>query len=473
MTKNGIFKNYLYNTSYQLLIIILPLVTAPYVSRILGPENIGAYSYTQSITSYFILFGCIGLNLYGQRECAYNQENIESRSKIFFEIVILKCIMVIVSLVLFVLLTINSKTYKMFLMIQTIELLASALDITWFFQGIEEFKKITIRNFIIKIASVILVFVLIKEKKDIYIYILIYSLSIAFGNISMWLFLRKYISIQYIKKLNIFRHFKPALIIFVPQIATSIYTILDKTMIGFITGDASQVAYYEQAQKIVKLAMAIVTSMGTVMLSRIAFFYNSKKSKEINKAIYKNFDFACFLAFPLCGGLIGISANFIPWFLGSEFKGSILNLIIISPILIFISLSNVIGNQYLLPTMQQKKYTFSVLVGSVINFVCNLILIRYFESVGASISTVLSEFSVTVIQFLLIRNEFSVSKVIINAKNYMVSSLIMLLVVLLIGTLNINAILITILQIFIGAITYIGLLFLIKDKIFDEIKGLL
>lgn len=244
-----VIKNYLYNLGYQVLIILLPLVTTPYVSRVLGAKGIGTYGYTNSITQYFILFGCIGLNLYGQREIAYYQNDIQKRSKVFFELLLLRIITVSISIILYYFSFCQNPTYGYIFSIQIIDVVASMFDISWLYQGMEDFKKIVLRNTLVKICGLIIIFMFVKSPADLPIYVLSYSATLLLGNLSMWMYLPKFVKKVSLKYLNIQKHLKPTIVLFLPQIATSIYTMLDKTMIGALTNNTAEVGYYEQSQK--------------------------------------------------------------------------------------------------------------------------------------------------------------------------------------------------------------------------------
>ena len=239
-------------------------------------ENVGIYGYTLSIVTYFVLFGALGISMYAQREIAYVQSDIKERSKIFFEIIIFRFITMFVSILLYYIFFVNGNNYQHYYFILIMELVSTCFDISWFFQGLEEFKKTVIRNIIVKLISFICILVFVKTKNDLSIYILIYVLSNFIGNISLWIYLPKYIEKIKINELNIFKHLKPTLWLFIPQIAMQIYTVLDKTMIGTIIEDKSEVGYYEQAQKIVKLCLTLVTSLGIVMVPRMANTFASR-----------------------------------------------------------------------------------------------------------------------------------------------------------------------------------------------------
>lgn len=468
MSKKNIAKNYVFNLAYQILAILIPLITTPYLSRVLGAENIGIYSYTLSITTYFILFGSLGVSLYGQREIAYFQDDIKKRSKSFYEISIMKCITMFISLFIFYIVFCLKGEYHIYYKILILEIVANMIDISWYFQGLEEFKKTVTRNIIVKLISVVSIFLFVKGKSDLVLYFIIYTLSTFLGNFSLWLYLPKYVKKIKFKDLNIKKHIKPTIMLFIPQIATQIYTVLDKTMIGTIIADKSEVGFYEQAQKIIKMLMALATSLGTVMMPRIAATYAKGEIKKVREYMNKSFAFITMLAFPLMLGIISVAYHFVPVFYGEGYDKVSVLLCVISPIIVLIGLSNVTGTQYLLPTKQQNKYTISVIVGAVVNFFFNLILIKSLASIGASIATVIAEFAVTLTQFILIRKEIKILDVIKITYKYVIASIIMFICSLIIGHLISNNILSIFAQVGISGITYFVMLIILKDKMIFE-----
>ncbi len=468
MAKKSIARNYIYNLIYQILAIIIPIITTPYLSRVLGAENIGIYSYTLSITTYFILFGSLGVATYGKREIAYVQEKKYERSKIFFEIIIMRFLTLSISLLAFYLCFCQKGEYSVYYQILLLEILASCIDISWFFHGLEEFKKTVTRNIIIKLMSVICIFLFVKTSNDLLIYFCIYTLSNFIGNISLWFYLPKYIEKIEINKLNILKHIKPVFILFIPQIATQIYTVLDKTMIGTIILDKSEVGFYEQAQKIVKILLAIATSLGTVMMPRISLAFAKHENDKIKKYMNKSFAFISMLAFPIMFGIISVSDSFVPLFFGNGYSKVAILIRVISPIVILIGISNVIGTQYLLPTKQQAKYTFSVITGAIVNFILNFILIKKYWSIGASIATVIAELSVTVVQLILVRQDIRIWDIIKTTHKYIISSIIMFLISMLIAyVLPVGAVTM-IIQIVVSVIVYFMILVLMKDDLIFE-----
>ena len=450
------------------MIIIVPLITTPYLSRVLGAENIGIYSYTLSITTYFILLGSLGVSTYGQREIAYVRDNKKLRTKTFIEILIMRTITLMISTIIFYFSFASNGEYGMYYKILLLEIIANMIDISWIFQGQEEFKKTVIRNTIVKFISVVCIFLFVKTQNDLSKYFLIYVLSTLLGNFSLWLYLPKYIQRIRIKELRIWKHFKPTIELFIPQIAMQIYTVLDKTMIGAIVEDKSEVGFYEQAQKIIKLLVTIATALATVMVPRMANTFANGEKDKLKEYLNKSFKFVLLLVFPLMLGIISIANKFVPIFYGEGYEKVIYLIIVISPIILAIGLSGVMGTQYLLPTKQQKKYTISVVVGSIVNFIFNMIFINLWQSIGASIATVIAEFTVTGIQFYLMRKEIKLLDVLKMAKKYCIAGIIMFCISIMIGILIKDNLLSIIIQIGISAIVYIGILLLMKDELVLE-----
>ena len=467
--KKSVTKNYIYNLAYQILIIILPVITTPYISRVLGVENIGIYSYTLSISAFFILFGSLGVALYGKREIAYMQKDKKSYTIAFWEILILRVITMSVSLLIFGLTFVRNGEYQNYFKILILEIIANCIDISWFFQGLEEFKKTVIRNMIVKIVSVVCIFVFVKTREDLTKYFIIYVLSMLIGNGSLWLYLPRFLTKIKINELNVKKHFKPTFSLFLPQIATEIYTILDRTMIGLIVNDKSEVGFYDQSQKIIKMLLTVITSLGTVMLPRIANNFANGKKKKIAKYMKKSFNMVFFLSFPMIFGIISVSDIFVPKFFGEGYEKVAILMNVISPIFLFIGLSNVIGTQYLLPTKRQKEYTISVVCGAIVNFIINISLIWNYGAIGASIGTVVAEFSVTAVQVFFVRKDFKALKILNSSRNYLFASLIMFVICLVIRSIVRKPYFSMALQVAIGGIIYLAILIILEDKFVFEI----
>lgn len=471
----SIAKNYIYNTAYQILALIAPFITTPYLARVLGPENIGIYSYTYSVANYFILLASFGVASYAQREIAYYQDNKHQQSRIFFEISILRLILVLISLFLYYLVVSYYATDTTIYWIQALNILAVLFDISWFFQGLEEFGKIVFRNVIVKVLNIASIFLLIKSSDDLLLYIfLLGSLNVLSG-ILIWGYLPSYLEKVSKSEINPFRNFIVIVQMFLPVIAIQVYTILDKTMIGVMTQSPLENGYYEQAEKIVRIALTFVTSLGTVMLPRIAYAYAHQQYNEIKDYMMKSYQFTWFISIPMMLGMISIADFFVPWFFGPGYDKVIPLLKIFSVLFIAVGLAFVTGVQYLIPTNRQNQYTISVTCGAVLNFFINLAVIPSLMSVGAAIASIIAEVTGMLIQFYFVRQEFSLWKIFYCSKIYWISGLIMYIcIILLKSQLTIN-IFNTFLLIGIGSTIYIAILYYRKDEMvtlfLKKIKG--
>ena len=317
--KSSIKQNYAYNLIYQISTIIVPLITLPYVSRIFHASGIGIYSYTLSIVTYFSMFSVLGIAVYGQLEIAKFRDNIEKRSKIFLEIIYTRIILGFIIMLLYSLLIIFSKEYKMMYIIMSFNILGSLADISWYFQGMEQFKPIALKNTFIKIFGAILIMTIIKRESQIYLYAAILQGTYFLGNASLWPNLKNSIVKTNIDKNSVINHLKKSFIYFIPSFATSIYTVLDKSMIGWLSTSNAQNGYYEQAHKIEQVLVTLVTSLGTVTMPRIAYLQQEKKNEKIKEIVNNAIEFVCFLSFPIFIGIISISNRLIPFFLGNGY----------------------------------------------------------------------------------------------------------------------------------------------------------
>lgn len=467
--KKSIAKNYIYNLAYQLLAILLPLVTTPYLSRVLGAEPIGIFGYTVSIVTYFILFGSLGVAMYGQREIAYLQQDKKGQTKTFWEIVIVRAISLTISMIIFYWAFGSTGQYTIYYKILLIQIFANVFDISWFFQGLEEFDKTVIRNMIVKLLCLALIFILVKKASDLWIYFSIYVGADLLGNISLWLYLPKYLEKISIKTLELKKHIKPALALFLPQIAIQIYTVLDKTMIGAITNNMAEVGYYEQAQKVVRAMILVVSALGTVMSSRIANEHSKGNKEEINNCLKQSFNFVWFLGIPMMLGLIAIATKFVPWYYGQGFEPVNGVLMVMSPIIIPIGLSNITGLQYLIQIGDEKSFTKSVIIGAVLNVIMNYILINLIGAMGATISSVIAEIAILLIQIKYLKSEINIKEMFIISWKCWISGIIMFVCTWALSNILSVSILNTIIEVIIGGIIYIAILMILKHKFLYDI----
>lgn len=471
----SVSKNYIYNVSYQLLLLITPFITTPYLSRVLEPAGIGTYSYTYSIVSYFILLASLGVADYAQREIAYHQDDAHLQSRTFYEVNFIRFLLVGLSLCVYYFVVSSFSGDHLIYWYQALNIIAILFDISWFFQGLEEFGKIVLRNFIIKFASIVLIFVLIHQPDDLNTYVCLIGMMNVFSGLSIWLYLPKYLVAVPRREIKPFRNFFIIIQMFLPQIAIQIYTVLDKTMIGVMTGSPLENGYYEQAEKVVKMSLTIVTSLGTVMLPRIAYAYAHKDYETIRTSMMRSYRFVWFLTVPMFCGFIAVSNNFVPWFFGPGYDKVVPLMQILSGLVIAIGLSNVTGIQYMLPTNQQNKLTLTVVCGAVVNFALNLFLIPMMQSIGAAIASLVAEITVTAVQFYIVRNVFSIAKIGRLSIKYLFSGLIMFAVTYPLSIYLKPGVIHTFITIAAGCLIYAGILLLTKDSmlymLISKVKG--
>lgn len=460
----SVAKNYIYNVIYQLFIILVPLITVPYISRVLGSNGIGTYAYTNSVIQYFVLFGTIGVALYGNRAIAYTRENKQDLSRTFWGIFLMKLLTTVCSYGVFIIFLLMVNEYKAIFFIQSIYILSAAIDISWLYMGLEDFKKTVFRNVIVKLLGVLSIFIFVKTGADLWKYVLILGSSELFGQFTMWMYIPKTVNKIKLKWKDIRIHFLPSLSLFIPQIAIQIYLVLNKTMLGLIS-NVSEVGYFDNADKIVKLVLAIVTSMGIVMLPRISSTFAKGEKTKVQQYIYKSFDFASYLSIPMMFGIAGIAKEFTPWFFGIAFEKTGTLIWIISPIIVFIAWSNVLGQQYLISVGRTTGYTVSVISGALVNFILNLSLISHFQSTGAAIATLVAEFIVTGVQLIYIHKNLKISKLFHSTWKFLLAGIIMYGFTRFIGTRLDASAITTFIQVFTGVIVYILLLIGLKSEI--------
>lgn len=465
MNNPSIRKNFIYSSFYQILILITPFITAPYISRVLGVDGVGIYSYTYSIMTYFSMFAGLGVLSYGNREIAQHRDNKEECSKLFYEMELLIIINTCITIVVWGIFVVLYVEYRMYLFILTIHLIGVMFDISWFFGGLEKYAYIVRKNIVCKLLSILLLFLLIKDSNDLWLYILIISGFTALGNISMWTCLPRFLTKVDFKNLAVKRHFKSMIVYFIPTIATSVYTVLDKTLIGAITKDNFENGYYEQATKIINMAKAITfTSLNSVMAPRISYLFANNKMNEIHSKIEKTLNYILLIGIASTFGIIGISKGFIPWFFGNGYDSVIYLLRLFSPIIIIIGISNCVGSLYYTPVGLRVQSTKYIIIGSCVNLVLNLCFIPYWGSFGAVVASLIAE-SIIAILYVHFSNGFVTLHMIVTLSwKRIIAACVMLVIILLIGIRKESTISLTVIQIGVGSISYFLILLLLKDN---------
>lgn len=467
-------KNYVYNVLYQVLLLIVPLITTPYISRVLGPEGVGQYSYTYSLITYFTLAAALGFGYYAQREIASNREDAYTRSKLFWEILLCRllptCICLAVNFTLCVTRVYGDDSTLMLVM--SCSIAAIAIDASFYCQGMEDFGKIVLRNTIVKIATVAMIFIFVNSSDDVWLYALINLGMSIVGNATLWVGLPGYLVRVKAKDLHPFRHLPGTLRLFLPTIVISIYTVLDKTLIGIITQSDAENGFYEQADKVVKIALTVVTCLGTVMIPRNTAEFKRGNIDKLRSNIYFASKFVWFLGTALVFGISAVTFNFNGWFFGEGYESVNRIMIVLSGLCLAIGMSNVLGVQYLVPTGRDKTFTLTVTAGAIVNTVLNIPLIIFFGAFGAAIATIIAECSVTGVQLFCVRKELKASKILLGGIKNIIAGAIMFAAIFPMSWFLPSNIGFTVLIVLAGAAIYFLALFILRDKFFlDNTKA--
>ena len=418
-------KNFLYNVLYQILLVILPLITAPYISRTLGATAVGVYSYTYSVAYYFLLIAMLGIGNHGNRSVAAVRDDREKLNKTFSSIYSLQVMTFSIAtlayafyLVLFV------KDNRLIVLLQLIYVTSGLFDIGWLFFGLEQFKLTVARNTLIKISTVVLMFVFVHKPSDLWKYTLIMSAGTLFSQAYLWLYVKKYVSFKKCSVKEIASNIKPVLILFIPVLAYSIYKVMDKIMLGNMSS-YDQVGFYNNAEKIVNIPMGIITALGTVMLPRMSNIVANGDKKREDDYIRISAKLVTLLSSAIAFGLMGVSSVLAPVFFGDEFIacGEIIRLLSVT--VFFIAWANVIRTQYLIPNKRDSIYLTSTMVGAILNLIINWMLIPKYQANGAAFGTIVAEFSVMIVQMVAVKNELPRRKYIMSYSPILIIGLIM------------------------------------------------
>lgn len=469
---NSIFKNLSYNVFLQVVLMILPLVSIPFVSRILGPEGIGAYSYTLSLTQYFIIIGSLGLALYGSRQIAYTRDHPETMAKTFWSILGLRILTTTIALFVYYILFWNTQDLYALRMVQSIHIIASMFDITWLFVGLEDFKRIVTRNLFIKLIGLALIFMLIRTQEDVLLYTLINLGMSVSSSLIMWIYVPKLVQKVKVQWSDVQEHVKPALHLFIPQIASQVYVLLDKTMIGLLSS-IEQVGFYTQAERIVKAVLELITALGTVMLPRMSNIFAKGDHDQMKTYLNSSLKAVTYVSLPMFIGIVGVAPEFVPWFFGPGYDSVILIMQMLASILLFVSLSSVLGVQFLIPSNRVNEFTFSIVLGAIVNIILNSVLIPRYGAVGAVIGTFSAEASVMLSQFLILRSTIDFKSYFRSLSRYGLSVLLMFLSVRGVAFMGKASAQVTIFQATTGVLVYLVSLSILKEEMNSKAIGIL
>jgi len=467
-------KNILYNILYQVSVIIIPLITAPYISRVIGAEGVGIYSYSTSVASYFALFILWGVGNYGVRTIAKSRDNHELCQKKFWSIYSFQIICTIIVLLIYsIFIYFTESKYQLALVIQILYLLSVGLDVNWYFAGTEQFRITVTRGMIVKFLQVALIFVLIHAETDVYKYIAIMTGGTLVGQICLFPIIFKQIPPVKVTIKEIKSHIKPNIILFIPILATSVFTIMDKIMLEWINHDIAAVGIYEYSEKIVKLPLGVITAIGTVMLPKISNLLANDNEKESQRYFQISMHYIGILVTAMAFGIASIAPTFAIVFYGKGFEECGVIITMLSIILVTSSWANIIRTQYLIPNSKEKTYIIAVVCGAALNLLLNGIFIPIMGAKGAAIGTIGAELILCIIHTVGVWKDLELKKSLKDWALYCLCAFIMFIAVRLVSIfVNVSVVGLCI-EILVGIVTFAILIFMIlfvkKDVILDGI----
>lgn len=469
----SIKKNFLYNISYEVFRLIVPLLTTPYVSRVLGADGVGTYALAFTYSQYFILFAGLGFSTYAARELAYVRDDKEKFHNVFMEIFIVRVSLLIIAILIYIVVFFvmdgrPDYSYK----ISIIYLISAVFDVSYYFRAVENFKTVAMRNIFVKLIGMILVFCLVKKRSHVWLYTLLLAVSELIGQFIMVLSVdRSLWKVPSVQVERIKKHFVGSLSLFIPALAVQMYTMLDKVMIGFLWGEA-ETGYYENAQKMVRLAATISSAFVAVSVPRMSYYFAKRLEKECGEYYKKVFTTVSFFVFPVCFGLIGVADSFANWYFGSNFEG-IQNLIMLgAPLIISLGWSTILGNMILISSGNQKYYTIAVYIGAALNICINFLLIPRFGASGAMVGSLIAEYSGMLLMLYFCKKRFSYMLPKKNIMHYFASAVLMYAILRVLAHIGLNrTALHTCILVFVGVVVYFGLLAAMKDSLITESTG--
>lgn len=458
---HSIKKNFAFNSAYQILNIIVPLVTTPYLSRTIGATGNGLFTYTQSIANYFVLFAQLGVTNYGVREIASCGEDRGLRSRTFWNIFAMNLVSGLAVAAAYFIYCFTLGTGNLVLsLIWSLWVVGSVVDVTWLLNGCQEFKVPMVRNFCTRLAGMCLIFLLVHTEEDTWAYVLAIAAPFFANALLVWPFTKRYVDHARPTWAEMVLHFKPNLLLFIPVIATSLYTLLDKVMLGAMAG-MEQAGLYDYAEKISKMPMAIITALGAVVLPRMTEVISAGRHDEAKQLVGTTMWFMEACAMALMFGIIAVAPEFVPVFFGTGYDECVPLMSILSVIIPLICATNVIGVQYLVPSHRDKAFTASVLIGAAVNITINALTLTRYGAMAAAFATVAAEISVLVAQSLMVRGELDLGSALGGAIPFVIIGLGMTFAIRLLatamGTVNAASIIGLAIEVIVGGALYLAL----------------
>lgn len=466
-----VIRNYFINLGYQLLILMAPLLTIPYVSRVLGPENVGINAYTNSVMTYLLIFATFGLNMYGTNKIK-QETKADRRAKLFWEIELLQVLMVVIALSLYMTLTSFAARFRPYFWAQGISILAVAFDISWYFTGTNEYRKTLFRNTIIRVLGIVFILVLVKTSSDLLLYILVTALAGLLGNLSLWPALKDHLVKINMGTLIFLPHVKPAFLLLLPTVASQIYLMINRTLLGKLDAISAS-GYFDYGSKLVMVLIAMVTALGYVMLP--VAYKSAKKGNDarLYEQLKTSMDITTSLGTGLAFGIAAIASQMSTWLLGSGYEAVTPLLIIIAPAVLLIGWSNVLGQQYMILKRKTTVYTAILWAGVVLNISFDFLLIPWFGLNGAAMGLVISEIIIVIWQLAVLKKEVAIGGLFAEIWKYLFSGVVMFGIVFYLNNTQFKNAHHLLLQIILGIIIYGGLLIFFETPIVRKARQIL
>ena len=453
--------------------MLFPLITFPYVCRVIEADGIGQINFFQSIISYISLFTCLGIPMYAIREIARDRSDVVQMNRTAMEILLLHSMLTLVGYAIVAILCLTVPQIQVnipLFLILSLTIFFTAIGCEWFYQGIEDFKYITIRGLIIKTVSVVLLFIFVKSKTDLLYYGCYTVFGVLGGNIFNFFRLRKYIHRENIifSELHIKRHVKPVLKVFSFSVVTSIYLQLNTVLLGFLKNTLA-VGYFAAATKVMQMLLTMFACLGSVMMPRASHLIAENKKDEFNRLIQKSYDFTLAIALPMTIGLIFCAPSLITALCGVKFEHSILPSQIIAPIILLVAISNVFGIQVLFPKGKINIVTFCCCIGAVADLILNLCLIPFFSYIGTSIAYLGAEVATTVSMYFIGRKYIPIIYFKKSHLTYVLGCIVMAFALYGLSLLQLPTLTILLLQGCCGVLAYFIILCICKDEMLVQI----
>lgn len=411
-------KNAIYNVAYRMFSVFLPLVTAPYLSRVVGTEGVGLYSYAWSISYVFCLIGLLGLDTYGVRAIARAGDDSRALERTFSEIFLMQLMVAGATLAVWIgYVTLVAGEEREIALSLTMMSVSCLVNLDWCLMGLKEFKSIALRNTAVKLLAAAAVFVFIRGPQDLWIYGFVWSLSTLLGCVMCAAGLHGKVRLVRVPLKDALAHFKPCAILFTSVLAISVYRTMDKVMVGALSS-MTENGLYENAEKIIFCLSGFISAIGTVMLPKASALLSQGREAEVRRHMGLSMELVMCMVSALCFGLIAIATEFTPLFYGEDFTRSATLMIPLALTLLSIGFANVIRTQWILPHGRDAIVIRSVVTGAVLNLIANLLLIPRLGAMGAVVGTLLAEFSVPTVQWLHLRRELPYGRLLLSSLPY-------------------------------------------------------